>query len=160
MATKKGKKLNSKQQCFVLEYLVDLNATQAAIRAGYSAKTAYSQGQRLLKDVELQGALQEAQQKRAEKVGLDAEWVVTRLQQVAERCMQAEPVMQFNHDTKEMEETGEYKFDSSGANKALDSLARHLGLFNDKVQVTGADGGPVQVLFAGIVRPVVITGDD
>ena len=41
--------LNDKQQRFCDEYLIDLNATQAAIRAGYSKKTAYSQGQRLLK---------------------------------------------------------------------------------------------------------------
>lgn len=137
MGKERDKKLNDKQQRFVLEYLVDLNATQAAIRAGYNGKTAYSQGQRLLKHAEIQTALQEAQQKRAEKVGLDAEWVLTRFQQIAERCMQAEPVMKFNHDTKTLEETGEYKFDSAGANKALDSIARHLGLYNDKLNLSG-----------------------
>ena len=56
--------LNDKQRRFVNEYLIDLNATQAAIRAGYSQKTAYSHGERLLKNVDqtqqtYQNALQE-----------------------------------------------------------------------------------------------------
>lgn len=71
--------LNAKQERFVEEYLVDLNATQAAIRAGYSEKTAYSMGQRLLKHVEVAKLLAEAQAKRSERVQLDADWVLTRL---------------------------------------------------------------------------------
>jgi len=71
--------LNAKQERFVEEYLVDLNATQAAIRAGYSEKTAYSMGQRLLKHVEVEKMLAEAQAKRSERVQVDADWVLTRL---------------------------------------------------------------------------------
>lgn len=51
--------MNARQKLFVEEYLKDLNATQAAIRAGYSERTAYSQGQRLLKKVEIQNAVKE-----------------------------------------------------------------------------------------------------
>ena len=51
--------LNAKQKRFYKEYLIDLNATQSAVRAGYSKKTAYSQGQRLLKNVEGQKYLAE-----------------------------------------------------------------------------------------------------
>jgi phage terminase small subunit len=61
-------KLDPKRARFVQEYLIDLNATQAAIRAGYSKKTAYSQGQRLLKNVEVQKTIQRAQAARAERV--------------------------------------------------------------------------------------------
>ncbi|WP_411975943.1 terminase small subunit [Sulfitobacter faviae] len=71
--------LNAKQERFVEEYLVDLNATQAAIRAGYSEKTAYSMGQRLLKHVEVAQLLADAQAKRSERVQVDADWVLTRL---------------------------------------------------------------------------------
>lgn len=56
-------KLTEKQRRFVEEYLIDLNATQAAIRAGYSVKTAYSQGQRLLKKVEVQNRIKEIREK-------------------------------------------------------------------------------------------------
>ncbi|PJR16808.1 terminase small subunit [Sinorhizobium meliloti] len=71
--------LNAQQLRFVSEYLIDLNATQAAIRAGYSAKTAHSQGQRLLKHVEAQKAIAEAQYKRAMKTETDAAFVLKRL---------------------------------------------------------------------------------
>ena len=55
--------MNNRQQLFCDEYLKDLNATKAAIRAGYSEKTAYSQGQRLLKNVEIKNRLQEIREK-------------------------------------------------------------------------------------------------
>ena len=71
--------MNDKQRRFVAEYLIDLNATQAAIRAGYSAKTASSQGERLLRNVEVQRAVAEAKAARSEKTGIDAAWVLSRL---------------------------------------------------------------------------------
>lgn len=70
--------LTPKQQRFVEEYLVDLNGTQAAIRAGYSAKTANEQAARLLAKVSIAGAVQTAKAVRAEKTGFDAEWVLTQ----------------------------------------------------------------------------------
>jgi hypothetical protein len=60
-------KLTSKQEAFVCEYAIDKNATQAAIHAGYSAKTAYSIGQRLLNNVEIEAAINEAQEAHAER---------------------------------------------------------------------------------------------
>lgn len=72
-------KLNPKQERFVAEYLIDLNATQAAIRAGYSAKTASSQGERLLRHVEVQALLGERQKKLAAKFELTQERVVAEL---------------------------------------------------------------------------------
>jgi len=71
--------VNDKQLRFAQEYLIDLNATQAAIRAGYSAKTASSQGERLLRNVEVQRAVAEAKAARSEKTGIDAAWVLSRL---------------------------------------------------------------------------------
>ncbi|MBA9088732.1 phage terminase small subunit, partial [Fontibacillus solani] len=70
--------LTAKQQLFVKEYLVDLNATQAAIRAGYSAKTAEQQASRLLSNVKVQDAIQKAMSKRSEKVEIKAERVLQR----------------------------------------------------------------------------------
>jgi phage terminase small subunit len=71
--------LTPKQAQFVREYLIDLNATQAAIRTGYSAKTAYSQGQRLLRDVEIAKALAEAQAARSERTEITADMVLQEL---------------------------------------------------------------------------------
>lgn len=140
-------KLTDKQTAFVREYLVDLNATQAAIRAGYSERTAYSVGQRLLKNVEIQRAVAAAQAKRARRVEVTQDYVLSNLVEVVERTMQRAPVM----DRKGEQVTDEegravWTFDAKSANRALELLGKHLGIFADKVkaEVSGPDGGPVQ----------------
>ncbi len=75
--------MTPKQERFVEEYLIDLNATQAAIRAGYSAKTAYSIGQRLLKEVETAEAIAAGQAKRSAKTEITAERVLEELWAIA-----------------------------------------------------------------------------
>lgn len=119
--------MNPKQERFCQEYVIDLNGTQAAIRAGYSEKTANEQAARMLANVSIKAKITELQSDIAKSLGISAEWIIERLKQVAERCMQAEPVM--IRDGKEMIESGEYKFDSSGANKALELLGKHVGVF-------------------------------
>lgn len=74
--------LTPKQQRFVEEYLIDLNATQAAIRSGYSERTANEQGARLLVNVSVQQAIQEQQSKRSERVQVDADYVLKRLVEI------------------------------------------------------------------------------
>lgn len=123
--------LTNKQEAFVREYLVDLNATQAAIRAGYSEKTARQTGAENLSKPYIHARIQELQQQRSEKLELDADWVLNRLKEISDKCMQAEPVTEFNYDTKRLEETGEYEFDSSGANRATELIGKHLGMFKD-----------------------------
>ena len=141
--------LNDKQRRFVDEYLVDLNATQAAIRAGYSERTAYSQGHDLLKKPEIAAAVQESQSKRAERTELSADWVVTRLVENVDRAMQAVAVKD-----REGHETGEYQYEGSVANRALELLGKHVGMFRDKVEVTGADGGAIEnSITVTFVRP-------
>ena len=76
-------KLTDKQKKFVAEYLVDLNATQAAIRAEYSEKTARQQGQRLLTNVDIQAAIQERQKELSEKTNITQEKVLTELAAIA-----------------------------------------------------------------------------
>lgn len=80
---KKNRKLNVNQMRFVDEYLIDLNATQAAIRAGYSAKTAYSIGQRLLKKVEIQAYVSERQKNLSERTGITQDMVLHELAKIA-----------------------------------------------------------------------------
>lgn len=74
--------LTPKKAAFVDEYLIDLNATQACIRAGYSAKTAEQQGSRLLRDVEVAAAIREAQAKRSVRTKVDADYVLNRLAEI------------------------------------------------------------------------------
>lgn len=75
---------NAKREMFAKEYLVDLNATQAAIRAGYSKKTARSQGQRLLTNVDIHNRVSELMGTRSERTEIDADWVLSRLAAEAE----------------------------------------------------------------------------
>lgn len=76
-------KLSGKQASFVAEYLIDLNATQAAIRAGYSQKTAHSIGQRLLKNVEIQSAIQKAKDSRSVRTEITADRVLQEFARIA-----------------------------------------------------------------------------
>jgi phage terminase small subunit len=106
--------LTDKQRRFVEEYLVDLNATQAAIRAGYSEKTAYSQGQRLLKNVEVAKLLSDRAANTSEKLDLSAERVLRGLFEEATR-------------------TGEGS--SHGARvSAWGLLGKYHSLFTDKIE--------------------------
>ncbi|HHH0240812.1 TPA: terminase small subunit [Yersinia enterocolitica] len=75
-------KLTDKQELFAREYIVDLNATQAAIRAGYSAKTANEQASRLLANVNVQNFVAHLKSQRCEEVGIDAAYVLRRLVEI------------------------------------------------------------------------------
>jgi phage terminase small subunit len=79
-----AKKLTPKQEMFCLEYLIDLNATQAAIRAEYSEATAKAQGCRLLTNVYVQERIQEAFAERSSAVKVDANYVLQKLHEIAE----------------------------------------------------------------------------
>ena len=72
-------KLTAKQEIFCLEYLKDLNATQAAIRAGYSENTANSQAGRLLVNVSVQNRISELKSERSERTRIDADWLLAQL---------------------------------------------------------------------------------
>ena len=76
--------LNHRQETFCAEYLVDMNATQAAIRAGYSKRTAQPQSSRLLSNVMVRKRLLEALEERNERVRVDSDWVLKRLGELAE----------------------------------------------------------------------------
>lgn len=137
--------LTPKQQRFVDEYLIDLNATQAAIRAGYSQKTAGAIGSENLTKPEIAAAIAAKQQVRAEATELNEQWVIDRLRENVERSMVAVPVMVFDHEKKQMVESGEYTYQGNVANKALELIGKHRGMFVERHQHTGANGGPLRV---------------
>ncbi len=117
--------LTPKQQRFVEEYLIDLNATQSAIRAGYSEKTAYSVGHENLKKPEIQKAIQEAQEILSNKTQLTVDMVVQGLlkeaQDYAEGSTQSARVSAWAH------------------------LGKHLGMFKDKIEHSGPNGGAIDL---------------
>ena len=141
-------KLTDKQKRFVEEYLVDLNATQAAIRAGYSEQTAYSIGQRLLKKVEVQEAIQQAQNKRSERTQITQDEVIRRLIENVDISMgKKATVITIPSKSENGEVMGndvaQFVYEPSAANKALELLGKHLGIFKDGVDITSG-GKPLQ----------------
>jgi phage terminase small subunit len=126
----KVKKLTPKEAKFVREYLIDLNATAAAKRAGYSSKTAYRIGFENLRKPHIQRDLEIARKELEEKTNITPEWVLTSLVSVANRCLQQEQVLD-----RDGNPTGEFQFAYAGANKALELVGRHLGMFNDKLLI-------------------------
>ena len=141
-------KLTDKQKQFVEEYVVDLNATQAAIRAGYSEQTGYSIGQRLLKKVEVQEAIQQAQNKRSERTQITQDEVIRRLIENVDISMgKKATVITIPSKSENGEVMGndvaQFVYEPSAANKALELLGKHLGIFKDGVDITSG-GKPLQ----------------
>lgn len=134
-------KLNAKQQIFVKEYLIDLNATQAAIRAGYSAKTANEQGSRLLANVSISAAVQEGMKSRAAKLDTSAEKVIEDLGLLRDMCMGRIPVKRTiltddGDGGKIPIEVNATLFEPSAAKGAIELLGKHHKLFTDKIELT------------------------
>ena len=127
-------KLTQKQQIFVVEYLVDLNATQAAVRAGYSKKTAEWIGPQLLGKTHVSAAIKKAMDAREKRTLITADYVLKVIFETVERCRQAEPVKdQRGEQVKVPTANGEmlpaYVFDAKNVLKGCELLGKHLGIF-------------------------------
>jgi len=150
--------LTKKQKRFVQEYLIDLNATQAAIRAGYSTQTAYSIGDENLKKPEIKNAIEKALAERSRRTGVNADRVILELAKIAfvnptdvinmdEATVRGEAnredtaaiasvkVKRIPTDDGDIVEREVRTYDKI---KALELLGKHLGMFTDKFKVEGA----------------------
>ncbi len=139
MATKN---LCPKQQRFVEEYLLDLNATQAAVRAGYSKKTARAIASENLAKPNIQEAVAKAKQERSEATKVDAKWVLKQAVELHQRCMQEiRPVR--NPKTREQvyDDNGNalFAFNAAAANRSLEIIGKHVEVaaFKDRLEVSG-----------------------
>ena len=139
MATKN---LSPKQQRFVEEYLLDLNATQAAVRAGYSKKTARAIASENLAKPNIQEAVAKAKQERSEATKVDAKWVLKQAVEVHQRVMQEiKPVR--NPKTREQvsDDNGNalFAFNAAAANRSLEIIGKHVEVaaFKDRLEVSG-----------------------
>ncbi len=157
--------LSEQQKRFVAEYLNDFNATQAALRAKYSKRTAYSQGQRLLKNVEVQKLLAKKSAKLVEKVDMNAEKLLRKAVQYLEINIahflefdgRGNPYFDLQKpareqlgmlDSIEISE-GKYgrriKMSLPKGKEMLELIGRHISVqaFGNKLELTGKGGGPV-----------------
>ena len=130
--------LKRQQERFCQEYVVDYNGTQAAIRAGYKENSARKQASRLLTNEDILTRVHELQKDQLDRLAISQDYVVLQLLETYKCCREPSPVMRYDPSTGEMEETGIYQFDSKGVLRALELLGKHLGMFSDKVQVSGS----------------------
>ena len=135
-------KLTPKQQRFVEEYLIDLNATQAAIRAGYSRNSARQIGDENLSKPGIADAVAKAKRERSEATNIDAEWVLKQAVELHQRCMQEiRPVR--NPKTREQvsDDNGNalFAFNAAAANRSLEIIGKHVEVaaFKDRLEVSG-----------------------
>ena len=142
-------KLTLKQRAFVLEFAVDRNATQAAIRAGYSAGSAHVTASRLLKNAKVLALVEEAAVQQAERTEIDADWVIHGLVENCNRAMQVVPVLDAKGEPK-----GEYTYNGAVANRSLELIGKHLGMFIDhsEAHVTHQTADPLDDATADELR--------
>lgn len=155
MARKKA--LTPKQAAFVREYLIDLNATQAARRAGYSERAAEVQGCRLLSNAKVQTAIQQALKSREKRTEITQDRVLRELAKLAFSDMRS--FARWNGDSitlndsevlsddeaacvAELSQTttehgGSIRFKLHDKRAALELLGKHLGIFVDRIDLTG-----------------------
>lgn len=179
--------LTPKQRAFVREYLIDLNATQAAIRAGYSETTARAIGAENLTKPDIASAIRKAMDERAERTQITADRVLTELAKIGfsdirkvvkwhsqanvafadsdlegeiedgtlrvSVANQVELVSSEDIDDETAAAIAELSMTSQGALKvklhdkraSLVDIGRHLGMFKERVEHTGKDGGPIEI---------------
>nr|UVY58872.1 MAG: Terminase small subunit [Bacteriophage sp.] len=147
-------KLTDKQKRFVEEYLIDLNATQAAIRAGYSPKRASEQGHQLLQKTTVSEAISKAMAERSRRTGISQDRVVNELAKIAFvnmldvvdeegriRSTASEDDLACIESIKHKESSSingdstEREIKIASKLKALELLGKHLGMWNDKLDV-------------------------
>lgn len=146
--------LNTRQALFVKEYLVDLNATQAAIKAGYAAKGAEVTGSKLLRNPKVSAVIEAAKTIRNDKLELDAVRVLDEIACIAlsnHQNYQIDAYGQLNASERDMRAVKKFRrkmiIDSEGnvtgidaevelwdKPKALELLGKHMGLWGDKNQ--------------------------
>ena len=147
--------MTKKQKRFIEEYLIDLNATQAAIRAGYSPDTAKSIGSENLTKPDIQARIAKAMAERSRRTGVNADRVVMELAKIA--FVNANDVIDTEtatvkadalpEDTAAIQSVKVKSFGEDGLEreikmadklKALELLGKHLGMFKDKVELSGS----------------------
>lgn len=149
VSTELGKALNMKERKFVREYLVDLNGTQAAIRAGYSEKSAASTASRLLRRENVKAYRDALMQETFEAIGITKHSIAAEVWEIYRKCCQKEPVLAWDPASGEWVESGEWQFNVKGALKALEMLNKMLPNMKDDNGKDTGSGGLEELLMDG-----------
>ena len=177
MEPRDERKLSPKVQHFINEFVVDFNGKQAAIRAGYSPKTAENQASRLLRNAQVAEAIRVRQEQLRERTNVTAQRVIEELANIGfvdprelfgalgipydpavfpekvARAIASIKVSTTPSDTEGEPATTTWEVRFWEKPKALHTMAHILGMLKDKVEHSGTDGKPIRVTFGGRYRP-------
>lgn len=131
--------LTAKQKRFVQEWLVDLCGTRAAIRAGYSEKSAANTASRLMKDPDVQAYRNELLKAKFDELGITRHSLAVEVYEMMQKCKGGTPHMVWNSDTKTYEPDGTWEQNEKGLYKGAELLSRLLDKMDGAAEDEGAD---------------------
>lgn len=161
----KKKKINKKQELFILEYLKDFNGARAYKEAyKCSDDVARQSAYKLLTNTYIQEAIQEESDKKLKELNISTYYIIKNIKDVTERCMEKEPVQYYDKEDKCWKEVTEIvelpngktveatvmQFDSKNALKGLELLGKYKSLFKDNVAVEVNTSKKLKDVFAQI----------
>jgi phage terminase small subunit len=158
--------VNARQEMFCREYIISLNATEAAIKAGYSKRTARQQGQRLFTNVDVQERIAELQKESFGRAEIDADRVLKELEHLA--TYDPRKVLDWGPDGFRIKDSSELTAQEAkiitGLSespsqwgwrrqvkladrlRALELLGKHYSLFAKRLHISGPDDGPIEIV--------------
>lgn len=141
--------LLKEEESFCQEYIIDFDAKQALIRSGHECPNPMVISRQLMNLPRIRDRIEDLLEIRSKSIGVDAHWVLESAVKLFNRCMTHEAVVD-----KDGNDIGVYKFDSRGANAALNTIGKHIGVqaFKKIIEHAGKDGGPM--IFWGNGGPV------
>lgn len=149
-AVQEEKQITEKQKRFVREWLVDMNGARAAVRAGYSEKSAAQTASRLMKDPAVQAYRNRLLKEQFDALGVTTHSLAAEAYEMMQRCKGGTPHMVWNSATHEYEPDGTWEFDAKGFFKAQELLLKMLDKIGDG---TGEDeGGSYEDMIASVER--------
>ena len=147
--------MDEKTRRFAEEFNVDMNGTQAAIRAGYKPgkdnASAAHRAMLLLRDERVKAYRLALIRESVENMAVSKDSLVLKLLEIYRRCMAAEPVMRYDTALKAWVESGFWQFDAKGATRALQQLSKMLG-YDAPVKLADPDGKPISVQLSAEAR--------
>lgn len=139
MAEKGQRQLSEKQRRFVREWLVDMNGTRAAVRAGYSEKSAANTASRLMKDPDVQAYRNELLKAKFDELGITRHSLAVEVYEMMQKCKGGTPHMVWNSDTKTYEPDGTWEQNEKGLYKGAELLSRLLDKMDGAAEEESAD---------------------
>lgn len=139
MAEKGQRQLSEKRRRFVREWLIDMNGTRAAIRAGYSEKSAANTASRLMKDPDVQAYRNELLKAKFDELGITRHSLAVEVYEMMQKCKGGTPHMVWNSDTKTYEPDGTWEQNEKGLYKGAELLSRLLDKMDGAAEDEGTD---------------------